>query len=154
MKQIGFGFLKDYKKEFGGSLLVGKRKTARPLSISKPIHLVLKSTGSAFFNPGNSRLEKLIREQVNKYQIKVYDLSLNWSHAHVLIKLPSREKYKAFIRTVTALIVAQVSKQKGKTLKGLFDLRPFTRVLNWGRDLRNVFQYHELNDQEARGLDR
>ena len=152
MRQIGFGFLKDYKKEFGGSLLSGKRKGARPLSTAKPIHLVLKSTGSSFFSPGNRSIEKLIRDQANKYQIKVYELSLNWSHVHLLMKLPSREKYNAFIRTATALIVAFVSKKKCTALSGLFDLRPFTRVLSWGRDLKNVFDYHELNDQEARGL--
>src|SRR5437868_10426560 len=131
MKQIGFGFLKDYKKEFGGSLLAGKRKGTRPLSTSKPIHLVLKSIGNSFFNPGNRSLEKIIRAQASKYQIKVYEISLNWSHMHLLVKLPSREKYKAFIRTVTALIVSFISKQKGKALRRLFDLRPFTRVLSW-----------------------
>jgi len=37
MRQLGFSFQNDYKKEFGGSLLQGKRKSARPLSTKKPI---------------------------------------------------------------------------------------------------------------------
>ena len=59
-----------------------------------------------------------------------------------------------FIRTLTSLLVSLLSKLKGKSLKGLFDLRPFTRILSWGRDFRNVIHYHELNDMEARGFQR
>ena len=46
MKQINFGFITQARFSFGGSLLEGKRKTARPLSTKKPIHLILKSSGS------------------------------------------------------------------------------------------------------------
>jgi transposase IS200 family protein len=118
MRQTGFSFLRDYKKEFGGSLLAGKRKTARPLSVKKPIHLVLKSTGGSCFNPGNRKLESLIRSHADKYGIKLYEISLNWSHIHLLIRLPSREAYLAFIRTMTSLMVSLLSKIKGKNLKG------------------------------------
>ena len=71
MRQTGFSFIKDYKKEFGGSLLVGKRKTARPISIKKPMHLILKSTGASCFVPGGRRLENLIRSHADKYGIKL-----------------------------------------------------------------------------------
>ena len=152
MKQLNFSFIQNYKQSFGGSLLAGRRKTSRPLSFRKPLHLVLKSTGSSCFNPGNRKLQQILLDQASKYKIRVYDLSLNWSHIHILVRLPSREAYLAFIRTVTALITACVSKQKGKALSKLFDLRPFTRILSWGKDFRNVKDYHKLNDQEAWGL--
>lgn len=152
MRQASFGFLKDYKKEFGGSLLEGKRKSQRPLSTKHPTHLVLKSYGNAYFNPGNRKIQELIQRQSKKYGIKLYDSSLNWSHIHLLILIPSRKAYKAFIRTLTALLVRSISKAKGKSLKGLFDLRPFTKVLSWGRQFKKVIEYHTLNDLEAHGL--
>ena len=152
MRQTGFGFIKDYKKEFGGSLLAGKRKTARPLSVKNPIHLILKSTGSSCFALGNRKIESLIKSHAEKYGIKLYEISLNWSHIHLLIKLPSREAYLAFIRTITSLLVSLLSKLKGKSLKGLFDLRPFTKILSWGKQFKTVIKYHELNDLEGRGL--
>ena len=71
MRQTGFSFIKDYKKEFGGSLSVGKRKTARPISIKKPMHLILKSTGASCFVPGSRKLESLIRSHADKYGIKL-----------------------------------------------------------------------------------
>jgi hypothetical protein len=70
----------------------------------------------------------------------------------MLLLIPSKKAYLAFIRTITSLLVSFLSKLKGRSLKGLFDLRPFTRILSWGRDFRNVINYHELNDMEARGL--
>ncbi|HEY8272528.1 MAG TPA: transposase [Pseudobdellovibrionaceae bacterium] len=128
MRQIDFGFLQKQSFSFGGSSLLGKRKTARPLSTKKPLHLVLKSQGSSLFNPGNRDLEKLIKDHAKKYSIAVYAFSFNWSHIHLVIKLTTRESYRAFIRTVTAAIVSFLSKQKGRTLKGTFTLRPFTRI--------------------------
>lgn len=152
MRQSDFAFLKKQGLKFGGDLLVGKRKTARPLSTKKPLHLVLKSTGSSFFNPGNRQLERIFREHAKKYCIQLYEISFNWSHVHLILKLPTKGSYKAFIRTVTAALVAYLSKLSGKNLKGIFDLRPFTRILNWGRDLRNTIDYCELNELEGWGL--
>jgi len=166
MRQLGFSFQNNYKKEFGGSLLYGKRKSARPLSTKKPIHLILKCTGKRIFSPTDRKLENLIRHQSNKYGIKIYEVALNWTHVHLLIKLPSRDAYVAFIRTVTSLIVHFVSKSKGfvsktngvnlKTkdldLKSIFDLRPYTKILSWGKQFQRVVEYIELNILEALGL--
>ena len=114
MKQFQFGFLNDFKKSFGGSLLNGKRKSARTLSTRNPIHAVLKTSAHRCFTPGNGTVEK-------------------------------------FIRTLTSALVSHFSKVTGKNLKNIFDLRPFTRILEWGRDLKRVLDYHDLNDLEGFG---
>ncbi len=98
MRQTSFSFIKNYRKEFGSSLLEGKRKTMRPLSTNHPLHLVLKSTHKGLFNPGNQSLEKLIR-------------------------------------SLTAILAIRIRKSKPH-LEKIFDLRPFTRVLSWGRDFK------------------
>ena len=151
MRQIKFDFMNDFKNYFGGSLLTGVRKNTRVLSTKKPIHAILKSSGSKFFNPGNISLEALIYSHAFKYKIKIHRVSLNWSHIHMIFMIPSREAYNAFIRTLTAAVVRAISKYVGESLKGLFDLRPYTRILEWGRDYKNVMNYHDLNDLEARG---
>ena len=152
MGQTSFTFIKDYKKECGGDLLVGKRKSARPLSTKKPIHLTLKIKAS-FFNPSLRSFEKIIRAHANKYQIKIHELALNWTHVHFAIGIPSRRQYLAFIRTVTAEIVRALSKSQKKNLKGLFKHRPYTRILSgWGREFRALIDYIVENQQEAWGL--
>ena len=132
-------------------MLEGKRKTARTLSTKRPIHLILKTSQSHSFNPGNRALVDLIQAWASRFKIKVLRMSLNWTHIHMIILIPSRSAYKAFIRAVTAAIVQKICKAKGPTFKGIFELRPFTRILSWGKDLKNVFAYHDLNDLEAFG---
>lgn len=150
MKQMGFGFLKDYKKEFGATLLVGKRKTKRPLSTKQPIHLVLKSSFS-LFSPGNRALESIIRTTAQEFHVRLYDLALNWTHIHLVIRIGSPNDYKKFIRALTSKIAAHLRAKKPQ-LKTIFSLRPFTRILSWGRDFKNTLNYQILNQMEARGL--
>ena len=151
MRQTAFDFFEVFKREFGGSLLEGKRKTARPLSTREPIHLVLKSTWNRVFFPGDRRIENLIRSHAAKYKIKLYRISLNWTHVHAIIQIPDRKAYNSFIRTVTAELVRLISKIKKMDLTGLFDLRPFTKIISWGRQFKSLFGYHDLNDLEAFG---
>ena len=151
MRQASFSFLKVYKKEFGGSLLEGKRKSKRPLSTKHPLHLILKSSCSGVFNPGNLSLEKLIRSQAKKFGIKIYELALNWSHIHFILKIESRKDYNKFIRSLTAVLAKQIRKLKPH-LEVIFDLRPFTRIISWGRDFKRVLEYALLNQMEAFGM--
>ena len=151
MKQFGFEFLNNFRHSFGGSLLEGKRKTARTLSTKRPIHLILKTSQSHFFNPGNRALVDLIQAWASRFKIKVFRTSLNWTHIHMIILILSRSAYKAIIRAFSAAIVQKICKVKGPSFKGIFALRPFTRILSWGKDLKNVLDYHDLNDLEAFG---
>jgi REP element-mobilizing transposase RayT len=164
MRQLGFGFLKDYRKEFGGELLIGKRKSKRPLSTKNPIHLVLRADLKGVFNPTNRSLQKLIQSTAQEFQIKTYDFAINWSHIHLVIKLKDREDYTKFIRVLTSRLSMKVNRvMKDKLEKEnstsrqieipkLFTLRPFTRILSWGKDFKNALDYQILNQMEARGL--
>ncbi len=151
MRQISFGFLKDYKKEFGGSKLIGKRKSKRPLSLKAPLHLILKADQKGVFSPGNRSLERLIRRTAKKFRVQVDDLAINWSHIHFLIRIRDRQDYVRFVRALTSLLAQAVAHTRG--LKGkLFTLRPFSRIVTWGRDLKSILSYLQLNQMEAFGL--
>ncbi len=150
MRQTSFDFIKNYKKEFGGALLSGKRKTQRPLSTKHPIHLILKSSFKCLFNPSNKSLHALIRNQGRKFGVKIYDFALNWSHIHLLIKIENRSDYVKFIRSLTS-ILALKAKIFDEKFNNIFSLRPFTRILSWGKDFKNVLSYQILNQLEAVG---
>jgi hypothetical protein len=162
-KQQTFDFFDNYKNtKHGGELAFGKRKSHRPVATNRPIHLVIKSSEinplnngkrCSLLNPTNRMLEKIIHEQAIKYGVRiVQETALNWSHAHIAILVPSRRAYKAFIRTLTARIVAYLSRVTKRNLAGLFDLLPFTRVLGRNENLRDLKDYFEDNAQEAMGF--
>lgn len=104
MKQLKLKMGQSYKKQFGGELLIGQRKTQRPLSIKKPIHLVLRSSQSKVFVPWNKSLEELIYKTAKQFNIKIYDLSLNWSHIHSIIMIKDRMDYVRFVRALTSIL--------------------------------------------------
>jgi REP element-mobilizing transposase RayT len=151
MRQTTFSFIKtNYKKEFGGSASQGRRKGQRPLATKVPIHLVLKSETHKIFNPRLKMLEQLLVVESKKHGIKIYDFAINWSHIHLVIKIPSRAAYKSWIRSLTSQLVQKLSAQLKQNLAGLFSLRPYTKILSWGRQFQNALKYQIYNYFEAK----
>lgn len=149
MKQLSI--FKKEKSDFGGSLSLGKRKSKRPLSTKKPMHLVLKSgkaKGAFAFRPSDQKMKMLVVKMANKFEIKLYTCSLNWSHAHLVIRIPGRRQYNSFIRALTGAMVLKLG-----AAKGFFTLRPFTKVGTWGRQMRNWLNYSDKNEMQAWGLE-
>ncbi len=151
MRQTSFAFVKNYKKEFGGSLLENKRKSKRPLSIKQPLHLILKSSHREVFNPSNARLTKLIKEQAQRFHIKVFDFAVNWNHIHLLIQIKSRESYVQFIRALTSILATRIRSAR-PFLNQIFTLRPYTKIITWGCQFRNAMKYQVINKLEAFNL--
>ena len=149
MKQ--FKFNSTYKKSFGGELLIVKRKTQRPLSMKKPIHLVLRSSQAKVFIPWSRSLEKLIYNLADRFHVKIYDLSLNWNHIHSVIMIKDRKNYNQFIRALTSLLAEKIRRHL-KITTPIFTLRPFTRILEWGRDFERALDYLLLNQLESLNL--
>lgn len=139
------------KNEFGGSLLARKRKSKRPLDFKKSTHLVirLKDGVPSFFNPRDRKLRNLITEVAVKYEIKIYQLVLNHTHCHAVLKLPNRKSYVRFIRELTSKLVNLFSQQINYNLKKIFALRPWTRIIRWGKDFATIKKYMIKNERES-----
>ena len=149
---------------FGGSYLKSNPKAERPLCVSRAIHVVLKSswaTGSySMLQKYNSRkIEDIVRSTAESCRIKVYHLVNVGNHLHLVIKLKDIADYRKFIRIITGLIARHVLKRqrgpvltpKKKLKKIKFWLaRPFTRIINWGRDYKYVDRYMEKNKNDAK----
>ena len=88
-----------------------------------------------------------MKKLAEKYYIRIYSLSLNWSHVHLVLKVNTREDYKRFIRHLTSSL-ALLAKKKEK----IFEFRPYTRILTWGREFETILNYIRLNDLEAFGF--
>lgn len=147
MKQTSF--IPHFSSEFGGALLEGKRKTVRPLTSKKPIHIVIRSIkarGSHSFANNRKRLDQELQRCSKKWGIKVYSRVWVWDHLHAIIKIPNRTLYKNWIRELNSAIVRSLK------AKDFFELRPYTRVIEWGQHLLQAQSYLELNEMETFGL--
>lgn len=129
--------------KFGGSLLTGKRKSCRPMCTKRSMHLVLKAN-----TPRLRRHLALIQVEINKasakWGIRVYRISVASDHIHLLIKIPTRAAYRYFIQRVTGILALK--------LKLKWAVRPFTRVIAWGRAFIRAATYIEMNTLEALDL--
>ncbi len=130
----------------------------RPMDFKKALHVVLKSShalNSKSFKHKNN--EQKVFDIINKiakdYGIKIYDYANGGNHLHLLLKVNRREDYVKFIKAITGLIARFVNKaERGNSSKGRFwDSRPFSRIVNFGRDFKNVKFYFLRNILEALG---
>ncbi len=140
MKQLSM--LKKPTTEFGGSLETkGRRKTERPLDRNKPMHFVLKSNKAFVLFKNQVGLRKLLRKQAETFGIKIYSETIQRDHWHIVLRITNR----GFIRALTGLIARLLG-------KGVWRLRPFSRLAHWGKDLGQLSDYLLLNECEANGI--
>ena len=131
---------------YGGQLLVGRRKTKRPLNVKQPLHVVLRGD--------TSRCGSLVKKQIfigmtltkmaARFRVKIYEKAVVSNHLHLVLKFSKTEDYKNFVRAVTGILAKRFE------LRWLF--RPFTRIIFWGRDFKRVCQYVHMNFLEAEGI--
>lgn len=130
----------------GGKLR--KRKTARPLSSSAPIHMVMRSSLAvshrSFLSPVNrKKIEQIIRSQAKEFSLDVLEFVNAGNHLHLLFRLKDRKRYIRFVRAVCGLIARHVlSAERGSASnikRNFWDARPFTRVvLDGPKVVRNL----------------
>jgi REP element-mobilizing transposase RayT len=145
MKQYSFFKQRDFPKEFGGSLLVGKRKSRRPISIKKSLHVVLKAdAGATNFFKHRKFIDNTLQKFGDRFQIKIYRKGLESNHLHLILKFSSTESYKNFVRAVSGVLA--------KALKVKWLYRPYSRIIEWGNAFKKATIYVLQNELEGLGV--
>jgi len=146
-------------KDFGGSLVKGNPREQRPISVKRPMHLVMRSSlakgESSFLKTRYARqIRSMIDRSARATGIKIYRYANSGNHLHLIVMASSRTAFKRFIRTISGLIARLIlGAERGKAMGIQFwDARPFTRILEWGRDYRQVCAYLLQNTLEAFGF--
>jgi REP element-mobilizing transposase RayT len=151
------GFGKLSVKEFGGTALKGNPREARPLSAKRPVHLVMRSrlaVGPRSFLKRERQIQALVQRLARQKGVKLYRFANAGNHLHFLLLVPSRREFRAYVRAVSG-IVARITLQaeRGRAQAEKFwDARPFTRIVEWGRDFQSVCRYVMQNTLEALGF--
>ncbi len=147
----GEGFQKP-SDAFGGALLKGNAKRARPLDLKWPIHLTMRATKSVLRTPKYfAVVEKLISTVAKKHGVKIFKRANVGNHLHLAIQISHVRRWAAFIRELTGRL--------GLALKGvmagekLWLFRPHTRIVRgWKKAFQTLLEYVKLNQLEAAGF--
>ncbi len=144
------------QSQFGGELLIGKRKVARPISTKHAMHTTLRSeTHRSFLLPKNAAvIRNCLVLNAKKFGIQIYEYSINSNHIHLLTRARSRHGFKAFLKALSGMIAMKLSgSKKGRSLKSRFwALRPWSRIVVWGRAFINAKNYVIRNQLESTGI--
>lgn len=168
MKQLNLIREINTRNEHGGTLLVGKRRKQRPLSLKKPLHLVLKSDfayGSRSLLRHRPLIEKVINKAKKRFAIRVYELAVVSNHIHILVKGQSRRELQNFFRVVAGHIAQELLRRipvlpSERVKRGgaseirekenkFWQTRIYSRIIGWGREYMGVKKYVILNALEA-----
>lgn len=158
-KQLGFQILElNATKHFGGMYLKNSNpKTKRTLSSKNSIHLVLRSSlakGARSFLRHDREICGIVNAQAKKAGVKIYRQANAGNHLHLLILPHSRNAFNKFIRAVSGLIARLVLGVQRGSAKGIkfWDKRPFTQIVEWGKQYQTVCKYLLQNTLEALGF--
>lgn len=137
-------------QSYGGKLRNrAKGRGARPLCTKRSIHLLLWSSGAvatkSLVRTENRRvIHFALKKLAAKFGVKVYRIGNAGNHLHLIIKLSNRFAYSCFIRALTGSLALK--------LKIKWDYRPFTRIVEWGKDFKRACDYIYLNELEGAGF--
>ena len=147
-------------KEFGGSRLKSHPKRHRPIELNKNLHLVLKSsraTGKFSMKTmyNFSVVKGFVYSLAARFKVKIVRFENVGNHLHIVLMVSSQKAYVSFIRGVTSSIARHITGAKKQNELGIkfWDARPYSRIITWGRDLKNIFIYLNRNRIQAIGFD-
>lgn len=130
---------------FGGSTLEGKRKSKRPLSTKNAIHSVLRGDvrqcGS--FRSYPRRITKMINRFAKRFDVQIYEFSINSNHIHLLFKLSLRENFGRFMRALAGALSLEFGVK--------WYHRPYSRIVDWGKAFLRAKNYVIKNQMESNG---
>ena len=96
-------------------------------------------------------LRKFIPEKAKYFGIKIFHFAIIDNHLHLLVQAKDRDALSGFLRVLSGVIARKVlGIEKGeKAASRMWEARPYSRVLAWGREFKNVLHYIERNVLEA-----
>jgi REP element-mobilizing transposase RayT len=150
---------KTLSNAHGGEHSKNKRKTMRPFDPKQALHVVLRSSKAkhklSMLHPNHCNLIRNKVDQLKKrWNVSVYRYANVGNHLHLLIRAKSRADWQGFIRELAGSIAMIVTgARKGMPLaKGFWDHLVFTRIVQFGRDFKNVARYVCINLWEGSGI--
>ena len=153
--QMGLFCLPRDRTEHGGDLARSKRKVARPFRAKQLVHLVLRSSKAkgklSFLNAKNAtKVESVVKIQANRHFVKVYEFVNVGNHLHLKVRPYTKDGFRNFLRTATALIARAVTgAKKGKPFGIFWDALAYTRVLRTRAEEWTLRRYFAANSYEA-----
>jgi REP element-mobilizing transposase RayT len=118
-------------------------------------HIVLRARVPKLREHRNKQLiSSLLFEISDRFNIKVYNNSLNSNHIHLLVKARTQKDLQDFLRVFAGQVAQRLTGAvRGRKNTLSFWLKPvWKRIVHWGRDFQNLHRYIYQNQLETLGF--
>jgi REP element-mobilizing transposase RayT len=136
-----------------GAVRRGCRKLERPVSVRRPMHVVLSSyraRGPWSLRKHAPAVQGALRAMAQRFGIRIYDFANVGSHLHLLVRARRRESFQAFLRSFAGIVARRVTgARRGRPCGRFFSGIAWSRVVAWGRDYLGVRHYVFRNQIEG-----
>ncbi len=141
------------RTEHGGAVRRGRRKLERPISVRRPMHVVLTShraRGPWSLHKHERAVRDALRAMAQRFGIRIYDFANVGSHLHLLVRARRRESFQGFLRSFAGIVARRVTgARRGRPSGRFFGGIAWSRVVAWGRDYLGVRHYVFRNEIEG-----
>src|SRR5882724_12148580 len=141
------------RTEHGGAVRRGRRKLERPVSVRRPMHVVLTSQrarGPWSLRRHDRTVRDALRAMAGRFGIKIYDFANVGTHLHLLVRARRRASFQGFLRSFAGIVARRVTgARRGRPTGRFFVGIAWSRVVNWGRDYLGVRHYVFRNTIEG-----
>lgn len=96
-------------------------------------------------------LRTFLPAKARYFGVRIFHYAILGNHLHLLIQVKQRTALTGFLRVISGVIARKaMGAEKGAAKGGHFwEGRPYSRVITWGREFRNVLAYVERNALEG-----
>jgi REP element-mobilizing transposase RayT len=133
------------RTEHGGAIRRHRRKLERPVSVRRPMHVVLSShraRGPWSLRKHDRAVREALRTLSRRFGIRIYDFANVGTHLHLLVRARRRESFQSFLRSFAGIVARRVTGAKrGRPSGRFFSGLAWSRVVAWGRDYLGVRHY-------------
>lgn len=157
-KGYQYSFWQDPSKGHGGD--PKGEKTARPIATKRPMHLVLRSSRargdwSMMRYEHQCAIVNILQRVAKRHRVRVHRFANVGNHLHVLVQAGRRQDLQNFLRVFSGTVALAITKAKKRAAQGKFwDHLVFTRIVEWGKDWKNMLVYLDKNLWEGLGVPR
>ena len=141
------------RTEHGGAVRRHRRKLERPVSVRRPMHVVLTShraRGPLSLREHDRAVRDALRAMAHRFGIRIYDFANVGTHLHLLIRARRRESFQGFLRSFAGIVARRVTgARRGRPSGRFFSGIAWSRVVAWGRDYLGVRHYVFRNEIEG-----
>ncbi len=133
-------------------------KFERPYCKNMPLHITMRSDiaqgDRSLRSPGTAAfIHEYLPRIAKRFRIQVFHFAIASNHLHLVVMFPERKNLSSFLRALAGNIARKAlqSEKRNPVRIPFWTSRPYSRIISWGREFRNVVRYVERNVLEADG---